>query len=117
MLHSEQIFVKPESYIYDIYNVLNDFILQGHQHGFFKLFESIHFPHEPIVDVQDPRKVLTMSMLSAGFYSWLISIVVACLVFVAEHVVRYYTRTRHLGEVEKFYDELVYDVEHVDNIE
>lgn len=105
-VHYEYVLVKPESVIYE---VLNEFILQCHQHGFMRHFESIYFPYPPIIEPEDPRRVLTMYMLSAGFYLWLITIAVACLVFVGEHVVRYYSRTRHLpprSEVEIFYDEL-----------
>jgi hypothetical protein len=69
------------------------------------LFESRNFL-SPKVDKEDPRKVLTMYMLSAGFYIWLGSVLVACVVYVAEHVVRYFTRTRYLNRsgVEIYYE-------------
>lgn len=89
--------VKPESFIFD---VLNDFILQCHQHGIFKHFESINLPHVSVADIKDPRKVLSLYMLSAGLYLWLICVAVACLVFLIEHVVRYFSRTRHLSRME-----------------
>lgn len=94
---AEYFSVKPESFIFD---VLNDFILLCHQHGIFKYFESINLPHVPVARIKDPRKVLTMYMLSAGLYLWLICIAIACLVFLIEHVVRYFSRTRHLSRME-----------------
>lgn len=110
-LHSEYVMVKPESYIY---SVLNDFILQCHQYGFFNHFQSKK--SKPLVlEIKDTsRKVLTMHMLSAGFYLWLMTVLLACVVFLIEHVVRYVSRTRHLvdrGEIEVYYDELDYDVD------
>jgi hypothetical protein len=98
----EVFFTQPESYILE---VLNDFILQCHQHGFIDYFERKNF-EQPRVEEKDPRKVLTLYMLSAGFYIWLGSVFVACVVFVAEHVVRYFTRTRYLNRsgVEIYYE-------------
>lgn len=103
--HLEFFYVMPESYILE---VLNDFILQCHQHGFFLHFESKYF-ESPIIETKDPRKILTFYMLSAGFYIWLMSVSVACVVFVYEHFVRYFTRTRYLRhrrKIEVYYDEL-----------
>lgn len=85
--HSEYILVKPESFIYDL---INDFIYHCHQYGFFQHFESINFPLPPIPTVKDTRKILTMNMLSAGFYLWIISVIVACVVFFAERIVFYF---------------------------
>lgn len=90
----EHIYVKPESYIFQ---ALNDFVLHWHEHGFSKLFQSLHLPGSPeVIEDKDPKTVLTMHMLSAGFYLWLISIAIASLVFLSEHVVRYFLITRHL---------------------
>lgn len=91
--HFEAFHVRSGSYIHD---VLNDFILQCHQHGFIEYFISRHFKL-PKIDKRDTRKVLTMYMLSAGFYLWIISVVVACVVFVIEHIVRYFSRTIKLA--------------------
>jgi hypothetical protein len=99
--HHEVFVVRTESFILDI---LNEFILQCHQHGFIDYFERKNFK-QPLFKEEDPRKVLTMYMLSAGFYIWLSSILVACVVFVAEHVVRYFTRTRDFGPRVKVYYE------------
>lgn len=119
---SEHTLTKPGSLINEL---LNNFILQFQQHGFFQHLYQKHL-HMPIVNLKDPRKILTMYMLSSGFYLWLMSVAVACIVFVIEHIVRYFSRTRHLtseSEVTIFYDELVYDVErskcerHSENIE
>lgn len=109
VMHSEVIMLKKGTYIKD---VLNTFILQCQQHGFFEHLYLKHI-HFQVVDEKDPNKVLTMYMLSAGFYLWLMSIAIACIVFVIEHVVRYFSRTRNLivePKVEVYYDELEYDV-------
>lgn len=88
-----------------LYKLFEDFTLRCHQNGVISHIESMNFPPE-IIQPKDPRKILTFYMLSAGFYLWLISVVVACLVFVGEHVVRYFSRTRHLKQ--KNMDELFY---------
>lgn len=101
--HFEAFYVQSESCIYEM---LNEFILQCHQHGFIEYLVSKHF-NWPKKSKRDPRKVLTLYMLSAGFYIWLISISVAFVVFIIEHVVRYFSRTRKLPpkrEVEVIYD-------------
>lgn len=108
---AEYILVKPESYLY---GVLNDYILQWREYGFEKYFESMHLFDKPIVDAKDPRKVLTMYMLSAGLYLWLTSVGIACIVFAAERVVKYLADYRHSesqSKVEVFEDQLEYDVE------
>lgn len=109
VMQSEFVLLKPGSYIKDVFNT---FILQCQQHGFFEHLYLKHI-HYQVIDEKDPNKVLTMYMLSAGFYLWLMSIAIACIVFVMEHVVRYFSRTRHLiveTNIEVYYDKLEFDV-------
>lgn len=94
---SEYIMVNPESYISSI---LDDFILRFHQSGIFVYLNNKYKPDSLIFKTKDPRKMLTIYMLSAGFYLWLISVLAACLVFVIEHAVRYFSRTRYLNNEE-----------------
>lgn len=68
---------------------LEKFILEGHQHGFL-----IPKQDEPEEKSSDEPKVLTMKMLEAGFVLWLVSICLACIVFICEHIVRYNSNRR-----------------------
>lgn len=71
---------------------LNEFILQCQQHGIIKYFEFVNIrPPNAAPKAGAPRKVLTTYILSAGLYLWLASVAVACVVFVLEHVVDYFT--------------------------
>lgn len=88
---NEQILVSSGSYIFE---PLNNFILQSHQHGFSKYFQQTSFRRSIIPDDEDPNKVLTTYMLSAGFNLWLYSVTIACVVFVLEHLVRYLSKMR-----------------------
>jgi hypothetical protein len=45
-------------------------------------------PPKPPPDDSDP-KVLTMYMLSAGFTLWACTVVLACFIFVYEHIVKH----------------------------
>lgn len=74
-----------------IYEPMNDFILRCHQYGLSEHFKSTMFI-DPKIFKYDSRKTLTMYMLSAGFYLWLITVAVACVVFFLELV---YQKVRH----------------------
>lgn len=70
-----------------VYKSLEKFILECHQHG---IFEFIRRKYRKIPkQVETEQKVLTMYMLSAGFYIWLGSALIACIVFIGEHVHKY----------------------------
>lgn len=67
--------------------ILEKFILEAHQHGIIdycyrQVYNSIDI--EKLVESE--TKVLTVYMLSAGFYIWLASVAIACFVFICEHV-------------------------------
>jgi hypothetical protein len=82
-------------------NSLDKFILECHQHGigehfrnlFSSLYESKPSPKKP--------NVLTMQMLSAGFYIWLAVVGIACIVFVFEHIVFCFTKNQTKKPVHK----------------
>lgn len=76
-----------------IYETLNDFILRCNEHGFTKIYKSLYCD-QPIIKNHDKPVVLTMQMLSAGFYLWLCSVAVACIVFICEHMTVNFTRIR-----------------------
>lgn len=69
------------------YESLSKFILESHQHGFTEHFERVG-RIAPDRSVEENAKVLTMFMLSAGFYVWLGSVAVACLTFIVEHLIK-----------------------------
>jgi hypothetical protein len=73
---------------------LNKFLLEAEQHGFtdylYNLSREIAEPSEP----SEP-KVLTMDILSAGFVVWIMSVSLACLVFISEHIV-YFIRNKKI---------------------
>lgn len=104
--------VKPESYLYSVFN---EFILHWFEHGFSKLDQLNNLPEEPQIEVKDPRTVLTLYMLSAGFYLWLITVLIACVVFIGENVVSYFASKRRSEPeceiVEIYEDEIEYDLE------
>lgn len=67
--------------------ILERFILEAHQHGIIDYCyrQAYRVNDFSGLIVSDP-KVLTMYMLSAGFYIWLGSIVIACIVFIYEQI-------------------------------
>lgn len=68
-----------------IYEPLEKFILNCHQHGIMA-----HLVDKLIPSLSEERKegpkVLTTFMLSAGFYVWLTSVLIAIIVFILEHI-------------------------------
>jgi hypothetical protein len=77
-----------------LYESFQKYILECHQHGIITYLNQKYFPTFLKPDEEEDPRVLTMYMLSAGFYLWLGSIVVACIVFIGEHVVRYFSKRR-----------------------
>jgi hypothetical protein len=68
--------------------VFEKFILEAHQHGIVEYFyRKIYNRFGKIKeDLETETKVLTMYMLSAGFYVWLGTVGIACIVFIGEHI-------------------------------
>lgn len=82
--------VHPQSFIYE---PLQKFILECHQHGFIinlmnNLFTTLVKP-----EAEGPQ-VLTMFILSAGFYIWLCTVLIAIVVFFIEHLLFYLSKQR-----------------------
>lgn len=67
--------------------IFEKFILEAHQHGIIDYCYRQFYNSIDIEKLVKPKtKVLTFYMLSAGFYIWLASVGIACLVFICEHV-------------------------------
>lgn len=67
--------------------------MECEQHGFTDYLYNSQFISVPHFSTTSPDpKKLTMEILSAGFYVWIGTVFVACIVFVIEHVVAYKTR-------------------------
>lgn len=68
-----------------VHKSLNKFLLECLQHGIINHFKTLYRDSRN-APARESAKVLTMYILSAGFYVWLTSIGVACVVFVLEHI-------------------------------
>jgi hypothetical protein len=68
------------------------FLLEVEQSGFKQYYEDAQFIQLNIWTPDQKPKILTMQMLSAGFIVWLVSVGIACVVFIIEHIVAYATR-------------------------
>lgn len=79
-----------------IYESLSKFILECHQHGFTEYFERKRLSYKNTL-LKNEVKVLTLHILSAGFYVWLVSVVIACISFLGEHV---YFRLRDKNRID-----------------
>lgn len=81
--------VKIEKYF--LYEQIDEFLLLIQQHGLLKHIENENkFMSKN--EVEDPRRVLTMHMLSAGWYLWLGGLCVAFIAFIGEHIPRFISR-------------------------
>lgn len=67
--------------------ILDKFILEAHQHGILEYLQrrSNHFA-DISDEIESKTQVLTLYMLSAGFYVWLITVAITCIAFVGEQV-------------------------------
>lgn len=78
---------------YFLFEPMEKFILESHQHGIIEYFVRKYQPQQ--IDLtEDPRRVLTMDMLSAGWYLFLGGICVSSIAFLGEHIVRYFSKRR-----------------------
>lgn len=68
-----------------VHKSLNKFLLESLQHGIVDHAKK-EILHDRNVPAGGEAKVLTIHILSAGFYVWLASIGIACVVFVLEHI-------------------------------
>lgn len=84
--------------IYSVmYDSLSKFIHEANQHGFVVRFERLHSVFE--IQWEDEPQVLTMYMLSAGFYVWLGSVTIACIAFVVELVFHWFKQRKRQSQV------------------
>jgi hypothetical protein len=86
----------PLSWLSSKFNYLietyDKFLLEAEQQGFTQYFYDSYFiDFRGLHSTEDP-KVLTMKMLSAGFIAWLVSVAIACIVFIIEQIVAFVTR-------------------------
>lgn len=88
-IHFDRILVWPESYMY---KPLEKFILESYQHGFMDYFEKTITDSLPKLEVNEEPTVLSMYLLSAGFYLWLFAAAIAGIVFILEQVVNYLSK-------------------------
>lgn len=66
---------------------LEKFILEAHQHGILIYFQRRTVKYEYFQSkFESEPKILTMYMLSAGFYIWLGTVGIACIAFVGEFI-------------------------------
>lgn len=73
-----------------LYELLNNFILETHQHGFIKRFESLNAYNKITIPKEKGPEILTIFMLSAGFYVWLATVLSAILTFIGELAVSHF---------------------------
>lgn len=73
---------------------INKFLMECEQHGFYQKFYNDRFHYVPsLSDENDPQK-LTLDILSAGFIVWIVTVAIACIVFIIEHLIAFLTRKR-----------------------
>lgn len=80
---------------------LNKFILECHQHGFCANFISKAFDFIDLGNDKQGPQVLTRTKLSAGFFVWLATVVVACVVFALEHLVHYLKNKDYVSKLQE----------------
>jgi beta-lactamase regulating signal transducer with metallopeptidase domain len=83
--------MKQSSFLVESFN---KFIMECEQHGFTDYFYKSQFvdvPYSP--DKPDPQ-ILTLDILSAGLIVWIVSVLIACIVFGCEHIVAFFNRRK-----------------------
>lgn len=81
-------YIQSQSFVAEI---LDQFILEMHQHGFTAYLHSKYLEKLLPEDDDEGPQVLTLQKLSAGFFVWIGSVAVACIVFIGEFV-SFYSR-------------------------
>lgn len=80
--HTANWVIVPFSYVYQ---KVEEFILLCHQNGIIDHLQEM-LCVERSSKIEEQPKVLTLEMLSAGFYVWLASVVAAIFIFAIEHL-------------------------------
>lgn len=70
-----------------LYEAFEKFLLEIHQNGVFWALHDRVKNDTAIPEFDDPRVVLTLDMLSAGFIIWILCIIICCIVFISELIV------------------------------
>lgn len=69
-----------------IYEALDEFVLDCHQYGFFEFFMS-NYTLKPAMIKNSTPQPLSMNMLSAGFYLCLMAFFASFVIFVSEFII------------------------------
>lgn len=93
--HTSVWMMRPFSHFY---RTIEKFILLCHQGGIIENLQEIHNEDRSVKYVEEPKK-LTLKMLSAGFYIWLGSVVVACSVFTGEFITYHAAKNKILVDI------------------
>lgn len=70
-----------------LYEPFEKFLLDIHQNGIFWMIHDRVMNDTAIPEHDDPRVVLTLEMLSAGFLVWLFCMSICCIVFACEIII------------------------------
>jgi hypothetical protein len=84
-----------------IYDQIEKFVLEAHQHGLVQYHISKYTPLPAPNPPPPGPQVLTIYMLSAGFIVWLVTVLAACLMFVFEHIYFYFKITTKIKKFKK----------------
>lgn len=70
-----------------LYEPFQKFLLDIHANGIFWILHERGMNDTVSAEFDDPKVVLTMQMLSAGFYVWLFCVTICCIVFACEVII------------------------------
>lgn len=88
---------------YDYFiETLDKFILECDQHGITSHFNNLHRKFENMASDPSEPQVLTMEILSAGFWVWFSTVIIACFVFILEHIFAAFQRKMKFEKVQEF---------------
>lgn len=98
-IFEDDYFLVPQSWLLCphgyLNGLLNDMILRLSQHG---IIMHIEYSIKDVVlkiKLKDPGpQILTMKKLSAGFIVWISTVSIACIVFLIEHIYKYFDDKR-----------------------
>jgi hypothetical protein len=84
--------VHPNSLMYE---TLENFILELHQHGHLNRLISVYSHREnDHKHIDSGPQILTMHILSAGFIVWIVTVFLSSISFICEHVFNYFFKLR-----------------------
>lgn len=85
-----------------LFEILEKFLLDTTQFGldiYYERIPKLYITYSKNMFSRQPSEpqVLTMTMLSAGFLIWLGCVVVSCVVFIGEHIYRYFSKSSRMA--------------------